>query len=229
MKKTDSPKVKVPPLNTSVEEYQKKFIETGRQEVVADVVVLVNSTLSDQEKQYLADVGLASKVAVNVLFEYDGFKKEFLPKNVKVTEIKVGFGEWALPPRLRESGKASAKKLESAVQIIVAFHKASEEITSHVAFGLISAMYWVDEEALRTRTYDPQLHTDHMMTPKDATAFRHLVGDLYRSGIGVWNEELVPFRNALTVLVRAIINGESYLDEMRRAANGGLSYVPPVI
>ncbi|MBK8129585.1 MAG: hypothetical protein IPK53_12025 [bacterium] len=218
--------VRMPPLNLSTADYQRLFESKVTCDVNVEIFLLANAPISILDKQLVQSITMCVKTAVKMLMQYDLFAKEFQPINVTIVDANITYGEWVQPKGLKKTRRETSKDIRSIIQIVVAFRNASESMTPEVALGLINAMYWIDNMAIRTGSYDPRMHTDHIMCVNESIAYRKSVSNLYQNGFGVWSKDLIPFRSALITFVRSILDAKPYLEQMRRALSSGLEFIP---
>jgi hypothetical protein len=69
------------------------------------------------------------------------------------------------------------------------------------------AMLQYDQNVVLSHSLDPEDHTPHLVPSEIADSFHHQIGDLYRSGRGVWCRELLEYRDMWLIGIRSMLTG----------------------
>ena len=86
------------------------------------------------------------------------------------------------------------------------------------------AMLQYDQNVVLSHSLDPEDHTPHLVPSEIADSFHHQIGDLYRSGRGVWCRELLEYRDMWLIGIRSMLTGVDPFGAYDRFLDSGGRY-----
>ena len=99
------------------------------------------------------------------------------------------------------------KWLVNGVYVQIGFVNKIQETVDPDFIASSIAMLHYDHCVATSNSLDPEDHTPHLVPSEIADSFHHQIGDLYRSGRGVWCRELLEYRDMWLIGIRSMLTG----------------------
>ncbi|MBK8129538.1 MAG: hypothetical protein IPK53_11775 [bacterium] len=212
------------PLNLNGKTYEQTFREPAPRHLGIGLLSMYDKSTAKADQLILIQENMATRQTLTVLFNYEEFRKEFLPPGVEKVTVREGMvqtdpGYWQMFP------EPIYLWCQNGATIQVVLYDADRQVSDDDLMNMALAMAFVDHWVADTCTTNPAAHRPQSAKdPESAKYYADCIGKLYKSGIGRWSEALVGFRNVMMVGMKACLEREAMLDHMRTFKLGKQPY-----